>query len=462
MTTGNDKPSYLKDGRLWIVIAAFAAPVVDTFVCFGPPWPSMSISVAVAIACEILAFALSWAMISRWYEGAHKIRWWLTALGVVLVLAFASKYVSLASRYVCQVYGSTDRYVIGSQYISERMEEFAASDPSKYTPEGLIGEYHNVESVWSQDSLAKNRRGLLISWYACWLGLGLVVSNTLVVFREGEERKYTATIEPSLQAREAWGVGPKVPPQKAVALNGNEKAAGSDVQQEVVLLIHGIRTQAEWQDMVADVLGQIPDALVWPLKYEFFDAVRFWFPLATRDRPIGEILWRIREARRRYPTARLSVIAHSFGTYATGMILRDNQDISLHRLVLCGSVLPRGFRWDRIGRQIDKEVINDCGMHDVWPVLAECASWGYGASGTYGFGTPGIHDRYHDIRHSGFFRRSFVKKFWVPWFQSGERRPGIASRRRPYLWSLMTVFRIRWILAAIPFVLAGWLWFLVF
>ena len=360
-----------------------------------------------------------------------------------------------------EILGRCERVVIGSQYVNAKMAEFVASNPSKYTPEELISKFPDVAAIWSQDSLAKNRTRLLLSWCVCWVGLGLVVSGTVATGHEGEDRRYTVEVEPPLKAKMAWDVSPKVQPQEMTALKHHDEPINLDVKQELVLLIHGIRTQAEWQDMVTDVLGTIPNAIIWPLKYEFFDAVRFWFPLVTRDRPIREILWRIHEAKRRYPESRLSVIAHSFGTYATGMILMDNPDILLHRLVLCGSVLPRGFRWDRIGGQIEGEVINDCGTHDLWPVLAECASWGYGSSGTYGFGTPGVHDRYHNTGHSGFFRRPFVTKFWFPWFENGTRIPGVSPHGRPYWWSLMTVVKIRWILAASPFLLAGLLWFLI-
>ena len=57
------------------------------------------------------------------------------------------------------------------------------------------------------------------------------------------------------------------------------------------------------------------------------------FPIWTREAPVKKLLWRIRFARDKLPTAKLSVIAHSFGTYAIGKILKDNAfHIRLHRL----------------------------------------------------------------------------------------------------------------------------------
>jgi pimeloyl-ACP methyl ester carboxylesterase len=162
-------------------------------------------------------------------------------------------------------------------------------------------------------------------------------------------------------------VSPTVPKEKA----GAQIAAPNDKPNitEVVLLIHGIRDFAEWQDMVSTVLAEIPTTEICPLKYGRFDAFRFWFPIWTREAPVTKLLWRIRAARDRLPTPQLSVIAHSFGTYAIGKILRENPDIRLHRLILCGAILPSDFRWDQIRRSVETDIINDCGIRDIWPVL---------------------------------------------------------------------------------------------
>jgi pimeloyl-ACP methyl ester carboxylesterase len=236
-------------------------------------------------------------------------------------------------------------------------------------------------------------------------------------------------------------------------------AMSANAPDEIILLIHGIRTQAEWQVMVAAQLDVIPGKAVFALKYEFFDGLRFWFPGWTRTRPINEVLWRIREAIKRNPNARVSVIAHSFGTYAIARILREHPDIRLHRLVLCGSVLRRSFRWDQVRDRVEAEIINDCGHRDIWPVLAQSSTWGYGASGTFGFGTPGIRDRFHATGHSGFFTPEQVTRFWVPWFKEGTFAQGIDPPTRPYRWSLLTVLQVKWtviLTIAVVLILALW------
>jgi pimeloyl-ACP methyl ester carboxylesterase len=144
---------------------------------------------------------------------------------------------------------------------------------------------------------------------------------------------------------------------------------GEPTFQEAVLLIHGIRDFGEWEQMVSSILEE-PGTRVLPLSYGRFDAVRFWFPIWTRDAPVKKLLRRIRDAHVRFPKAKLSVIAHSFGTYAIGKILRENPDIRLHRLILCGAIIPSEFRWDQIPHSVEKEIINDCGIRDIWRYLA--------------------------------------------------------------------------------------------
>jgi len=95
-----------------------------------------------------------------------------------------------------------------------------------------------------------------------------------------------------------------------------------------------------------------------------------------------------------------------------------NAYFKFDRIILCGSILPENFDWSRVENQIIPEnkrdaIINECGIKDMWPALARSTSWGYGASGTYGFGSYNVRDRFHPIGHSGYFDKEFVQKYWV-------------------------------------------------
>ena len=126
-----------------------------------------------------------------------------------------------------------------------------------------------------------------------------------------------------------------------------------------------------------EVSGKIE---VIPIRYGYFDAFRFWFPIWTRNKPIERVYKQIRvalqKARRDRPDAKLSCIAHSFGAYVVGEMVKREFDLKIHRLVLCGSVLPQDFPWEQYQGRFD-DVVNECGKSDIWPVLAQSLSWLY-------------------------------------------------------------------------------------
>lgn len=152
--------------------------------------------------------------------------------------------------------------------------------------------------------------------------------------------------------------------------------AASGEPAHIVVLLHGIRTHGPWAEMVAALLREHcqVEAVV-PLRYGYFDLLRFLSPVLTRRKPVERIVRELRDIRSAYPQGKISVIAHSFGTYAICQALK-HPDIRLARLVLCGSIVRPDFRWDRHTAQLPATVLNDCGTHDIWPVFATTITWG--------------------------------------------------------------------------------------
>ena len=203
-----------------------------------------------------------------------------------------------------------------------------------------------------------------------------------------------------------------------------------------------------------EVPGQIEVILI---RYGYFDAFRFWFPFWTRNKPIERVYEQIRVAlqkyRRSHPDAKLSIIAHSFGTYIIGEILKRGFDLQIDRLLLCGSVLPQGFLWHQYqGRFDDDKVVNECGKADIWPVLAQSASWGYGASGTHGFGAVLVKDRFHAGGHGQYFKPEFVEKYWEPFIRRGVYQGTEFETKMPATpwWiSVLGILPFNWLLALV-------------
>jgi len=190
--------------------------------------------------------------------------------------------------------------------------------------------------------------------------------------------------------------------------------------QPVVILIHGIRTAAWWQNRVASMIESETSATVIPIKYGYFDLLRFWCPFGIcRSGPVEKLRQQIEGIAKNYPDRPLIVFAHSYGTYALTRVILQNPYFRFDRIILCGSVVPSTFDWRAVEDQIRgtekrNAIINECGTRDIWPVMAQSITWGYGATGTYGFGTFNVRDRFHHIAHSDFFADEFARKYWIP------------------------------------------------
>ncbi len=132
-------------------------------------------------------------------------------------------------------------------------------------------------------------------------------------------------------------------------------------------------------------------------------------------------------------------------------------------MVLCGSVLPQDFPWEQLqGRFNDESTINEVGKSDIWPVLAQSLSWGYGASGTHGFGAVLVKDRFHAGGHGQYFDPKFVEKYWEPFIRRGEyQETEFEAKMPPTPWwmSVVGILPIRWaivLLVIATFLLVGW------
>lgn len=240
-------------------------------------------------------------------------------------------------------------------------------------------------------------------------------------------------------------------------------ASGQGAGKPIVVLIHGIRTHASWAEMVAAVVEPACGMKVIPLRYGYFDVFRFLCPIITRSAPIRRIVRELHDIRADNPTADISVIAHSFGTYALVKALGE-REVRLHRVILCGCIVPENFRRADYRAQLGPdEIVNDCGTHDIWPVLARSMTWGYGATGTFGLGTTGVRDRFSKFTHGDYFNREFVEKYWVPFLRNGEIRPTDWERERntpPWWQSLLSVIPLKYLPLALLTIACffGWKW----
>jgi len=243
--------------------------------------------------------------------------------------------------------------------------------------------------------------------------------------------------------------------------NATHPAVGANVpgRDHVVILVHGIRDYALWQDAIRTEL-ESEGFKVELSNYERLNLVEFLEPSTIlRRRAIAEVWEDIKTIRQNNRNALISVIAHSSGTYVIARLMQKNFDAVFHRVIFCGSVVRYRFPFKKLQNQFTQPILNEVGTRDIWPALAESVTIGYGSAGTYGFRKPLIRDRWHNGAHHGYFLEpTFCKTYWVPFLRDGKLTPGSKKPEPPSpLLVLLSIFKLKYILVAIAlYFTVGW------
>jgi hypothetical protein len=217
--------------------------------------------------------------------------------------------------------------------------------------------------------------------------------------------------------------------------------------RQVVVLIHGIRDHALWQQEIRDIL-EVAGFKVVSTNYGRFDLIRFLMPIGFfRKKAIAEVLNQLNITFHSNPGSEVSVIAHSFGTYIIGHILRDNFNLKFDKIILCGSVLKYNFPFEQFQNRFSSEIINEVGTKDIWPAFAESVTAEYGSAGTFGFHRPLIYDRWHNgAGHGYFLDENFCRKYWLPFLKDGTVVPDSESPEQPHwLAKTLSIFKLKYL-----------------
>jgi pimeloyl-ACP methyl ester carboxylesterase len=192
----------------------------------------------------------------------------------------------------------------------------------------------------------------------------------------------------------------------------------------IVVLLHGIRTHAEWQRSLAGELALAGLAPL-PISYGVLNLARFLWP-TSRKKVYQWFLDEMTSLKDRLIAGdRVSIVAHSFGTLIVGRALSDPDlpsfPFKVERVIFCGAILPSDG--STISAIADKcsSLLNDFSRRDVWARAARWVVSEAGNSGFYGFGS--IHaklqqKRHEQLGHSAYFTRQNFRERWAP-FISG-------------------------------------------
>lgn len=216
---------------------------------------------------------------------------------------------------------------------------------------------------------------------------------------------------------------------------------------EVVILVHGIRDRALWQSQVRSSL-RVAGFEVDLTNYGRFDVFRFLIPVpGFRRSVVKDIRDQIRTIKLRHPSSDLSIIAHSFGTYVVSRVMHEEFDIVFKRIVFCGGVFSQRIPFAQFSNRFSPPILNEVGVKDFWPAVANSVTWGFGAPGTFGFRRPLFEDRWHNkTGHSFYLTKAFCEEFWVPFLADGKIVGGEESPNPPH-WSvdLISTFHLKYL-----------------
>lgn len=220
-----------------------------------------------------------------------------------------------------------------------------------------------------------------------------------------------------------------------------------DPDEHLVILIHGIRDIARWQSAITNTLRG-SGFKVEGTNYGRMNLIEFLMPLSYFRNKAKLTVWtQIQHAIFLHPRAtRVSLIAHSFGTYVIANILKEQFAYKFHRVIFCGSVVRYNFPIEQFIERYTSPILNDVGTADSWPAVAEATTTGYGSVGTYGFHRPGVEDRFHnDAPHGYFLNQKFCNDFWVPFLRDGSIKQGDIPAKMPGISiRLLSIFKVKY------------------
>lgn len=193
--------------------------------------------------------------------------------------------------------------------------------------------------------------------------------------------------------------------------------------KKAVITLHGIRTRGEWQKRLVPILAK-NDMVPYPLDYGHFTALDLLSGRA-REKKLYWLREQIDIIRQDSGDPNPSVVAHSFGTYLIGKLIRDNPSQYFDRVILAGSILPENFPWQKLLASGQVQwVLNEFGGLDVWPKVASRLIKDAGKAGSVGFTdkSPFLVQRcYQGFGHSSFFSWGHFETQWLPTLTQNRR-----------------------------------------
>lgn len=189
--------------------------------------------------------------------------------------------------------------------------------------------------------------------------------------------------------------------------------------KRIIISVHGIRTLGQWQDSLEQsILNNNLELEVKKYKYNYFSAVQLAIPF-FREIVINRLSSELELISDENPNAEITIISHSFGTYATVKALEAipmSCEMEVKQLILVSSVLKSNYNFRTIKDKLNiKTIINECGYNDNVLILSHYLCLGMGMAGRSGVTGTHVLNRFYKGGHDFFNRSScFIDKYWIP------------------------------------------------
>jgi hypothetical protein len=187
----------------------------------------------------------------------------------------------------------------------------------------------------------------------------------------------------------------------------------------VLICVHGIRDDGAWCEASATALGDFLESRIEIVCVRYDRVSSYGFVLGRNRTEIrDDVISQIKYIRERFPESPLSVLCHSNGTKIIAEIILK-LDFKLEWIFLCGSVCH--IRDVNSLREISQFPINDAGINDWWPILAEALRPSlFGATGVGGFHRFPVRDRAFPYYHGGALTEEHIRNWVFPTLATGK------------------------------------------
>jgi hypothetical protein len=186
----------------------------------------------------------------------------------------------------------------------------------------------------------------------------------------------------------------------------------------VLICVHGIRDDGAWCGLSTITPGRFLDGRI-AITCVRYDRLSAWgFLFGRKHNEIQQdVIDQLNYIRSRFSDSLFSILCHSNGSKVVADII-DKISFQIEWIFLCGSVCHR--RHIRSLRTINRDVVNDAGIKDWWPVLAEAFRPSvFQATGVFGFHQFPVQDRFFAYKHGDGIRREHIEAWILPTLATG-------------------------------------------